>query len=302
MRQRTLGGLQTAIAELQSAVAVDPDWAPGHQALAEAFIVISMNEWLRPAEGIARAREEARIALALDPSLPLAHATVGMVAAFRDAEWDAAARHFLAAIDLDPACAMAWYWYGMVLMNRGRFEESNRRLQQAAALDPLSPMILANLGRPHLCAGDYEAAASYFRLAIELDPSLWLGYTFLGWALEASGHLAEALEQFERAAALSDGATVATASIVYAQARAGRVELAQRLLKALLAPAAPYVSPVRIARIHVALGNLDEAITWLDRAREDGALINNTYPRYDPAFRPLAGDPRFDSLLASRGI
>jgi tetratricopeptide (TPR) repeat protein len=302
MRQRTLTGLLGAVREFQQSIQADPAWAPAHAALAEAYIAVSVNEWQPPSDSVALARAHAVDALAIDPSLALAHAALGLVSAFRDAQWDAASGHFRDAVALDPACATAHYWHGMVLMNRGRFDEASRCLQEAASFDPLSPVILANIGRPLLCAGDYGAAASYFQAAIDLEPRFWLAHTFLGWALEAAGRPDEAIGQFVQAVALSDNSMVAYTSLLHAQAKAGLEDEAEQMLLPLLTPGHGYVSPLRVARIYAALGRMDDVFRWLERARDDGSLINNTYPRYDPTFRPLLGNPRFEGLLRSRGI
>jgi hypothetical protein len=57
-----------------------------------------------------------------------------------------------------------------------------------------------------------------------------------------------------------------------------------------------YVSSGLFAIVHGALGELDQAFAWLERARQErsGLLL---YARVDPLFDPLRGDPRFDSLL-----
>ena len=49
--------------------------------------------------------------------------------------------------------------------------------------------------------------------------------------------------------------------------------------------------------LHAALGNVDSAFTWLERAYEDrrGWLA---YLRVEPALAPLRGDPRLDDLIA----
>jgi hypothetical protein len=57
------------------------------------------------------------------------------------------------------------------------------------------------------------------------------------------------------------------------------------------------VSAVHFATVHVALGELDRAIEWLERAVEarSGWLV---YLRTEPRFDALRGDPRFDALLS----
>ena len=62
---------------------------------------------------------------------------------------------------------------------------------------------------------------------------------------------------------------------------------------------AGFVPPVRVARVYVALGRVDDAFAWLERARHTRSLTNNIYLPYDPAFSPIATDSRFIELLRS---
>ena len=52
------------------------------------------------------------------------------------------------------------------------------------------------------------------------------------------------------------------------------------------------------AELCVALGENDEALTWLERAVSDDRF----YSLRDPAFAPLAGDPRFQALWRKVGL
>jgi hypothetical protein len=61
-----------------------------------------------------------------------------------------------------------------------------------------------------------------------------------------------------------------------------------------------YISPVRIARVHVALGDIDEAFVWLERGSIDHSIRNNMYLSYDYAFAWVRDDPRFVRLLRDR--
>ena len=57
-----------------------------------------------------------------------------------------------------------------------------------------------------------------------------------------------------------------------------------------------YVCPYDIALIHVALGDVDDAIDWLDRAYavRDHALL---FIKVDAGLDPLGNDPRFAALV-----
>ena len=301
LRRRTRTSVSTAIAELRACVQADPDWAQLHAALAEAHVVLSVFEWHPPTEGFPQVRASAERALALDPEMPIAHAALGTVAAFYEADWRRADTHFYRALTIDPRSAVVRYWFGLVLMNRGRFADAFRQLDRAAALDPGSPVLVANLGRPHLCAGDFETAAHYFRLGLELHPGLWIVEVFLGWALEGADKFAEAAELFEHAATVSDGEPVAVLSLIHAYGRTGRTEAAEALVHDLLSRAV-FVPPVRMARALVGLSRFEEAFRWLDRARAGRSLANNVYLPFDRAFDPISQDPRFRALISSLNL
>ena len=303
LRKRTRRGLRCAIEELQASLACDPAWSLAHSALAEAYVILSVMEWCAPVEGFPKVLSAANAALAIDPKNSLAFAAKGIVSGFYEADWESADNHFARALAMHPGSAIAKYWYGLVLMNQGRFKPAIRELEGAAALEPMSPVIVANVGRPYLCSHRYETAARYFKLAVELEPSFWLGHVFLGWAYEAAGLFADAINSFEHAVAISAGEPVATTSLAHAFARAGRLVDAERILGALLAnDEGLHIPAARIARIYVALGATDEAFRWLELARQSRALANNVYLRYDPAFAPLLESPRFSELLQSADL
>ncbi len=57
-----------------------------------------------------------------------------------------------------------------------------------------------------------------------------------------------------------------------------------------------YVPPCDLAQIHTALGNVDEAFRWLERAvevRDADLFMTKVWPVWDP----LRDDPRFNELL-----
>jgi serine/threonine-protein kinase len=62
-----------------------------------------------------------------------------------------------------------------------------------------------------------------------------------------------------------------------------------------------YVSPHEIARIHAGLGDIEQALDWLEKACvERAGGIRNL--KVDPAFDRLHPDPRFAYLLRRIGL
>ena len=68
-----------------------------------------------------------------------------------------------------------------------------------------------------------------------------------------------------------------------------------------------FVSTLELALAHVKTGDVESSLTWLDRAREEGAPDLQEYLAHIafdpfPLLGPLREDPRFDRLLAAAGM
>jgi serine/threonine-protein kinase len=88
----------------------------------------------------------------------------------------------------------------------------------------------------------------------------------------------------------------------YALARAGRQREARAMLDGLREKAKPQdPAPVRVALVHIALGERDRAFEWLEKAIEardwQMALLN-----VEPAFDVLRSDQRFAGLVERVGL
>ena len=88
----------------------------------------------------------------------------------------------------------------------------------------------------------------------------------------------------------------------YALARAGREREARAMidgLREIAKPRAP--APIRVAMVHIALGETDRAFEWLENALEardwQMGLLN-----IEPAFDVLRSDRRFAPLVARVGL
>jgi tetratricopeptide (TPR) repeat protein len=119
--------------------------------------------------------------------------------------------------------------------------------------------------------------------------------------LAALGRYPEALQMLERARTLTgDDALLAEVGRVHASA--GRPDLALAVLQQLRAAAGPaeLPHPQDAAYILVALGRLDEAMTYLERA-VDKRSTRMLWLRVDPRVDGLRSLPRFGTLLSRIG-
>src|SRR5437867_3854508 len=87
---------------------------------------------------------------------------VGGSSGIYDWDWAGSEKEFRRAIELDPDCAPAHQWYGVLcLMPQGRLKEAETAIRRALDLDPLSPAINTSLGHAYYVQGRHDDAIAY---------------------------------------------------------------------------------------------------------------------------------------------
>ena len=128
-----------------------------------------------------------------------------------------------------------------------------------------------------------------------MDPNFALGHYQLGQALTQRKMHDQAIAEFRTAMALAGDRPVFASNLAYALALSGRKDEAQHIVKELVAKQSQHSpSHSNIALAYVGLGDLGEAMVWLERAYQ--ARFNPSI-LMRPAFDPLRYDPRFQELL-----
>lgn len=116
--------------------------------------------------------EKFKKALAQDPRLPTAHASIAILYE-RLGKNDLADKHYRRAYDLKPDDPLILNNYGQYLCRSGRLDDADRMFRKALQ-DPVyrnPAVVLTNAG---LCAEkrpDLDLAEKYFRQALEKDPA-----------------------------------------------------------------------------------------------------------------------------------
>lgn len=300
--KRTEEGFTRGIAYFQQAVRDDPDFAPGHAGLADAYNLLANYGTLPPKDSIPRAKEAARTALEIDPALAEAHASLGWARLVYDRDWKGAETSFRQAIELDPAYPSAHQWYAYLLRALGRHAEALAEARRAEDLDPLSIILHAIIGWHYYLARDYDRAIEECRKTIELEPGFSRVHTYLGRAYLQKGRPEEAIAELTRARALFGDNPARDAELAHAYAVAGRTQAAHKTLQELIELSKHrYVEADLVARIYMGLGERDLAFRWLERAYDEHA-VHLVLLKVDPALDPLRDDPRFADLLRRVGF
>jgi tetratricopeptide (TPR) repeat protein len=98
------------------------------------------------------------------------------------------------------------------------------------------------------------------------------------------------------------GKPLGIAALAHAYALSGKRAEAQKLLAELQELSKQrFVSPASVALIYVALGDKDQAFTWLEKAEKerDGILVRL---KVDSRYDSLRSDPRFADLAKHVGL
>ena len=270
----------------QRAIQLDPNYAPAYVALAEV-------EATAPPPA-AEAQQLVLQALRMDSRSAEAHATAGFIAMVDRWDWAAAEREFQVAIGLDPRCAIARQWYSLFLSLRGRHAEASRQIESALAVEPGSPNLLTAQCWQRAFEGRFDSAAESCRLALSILPTFSMAGIRLFQIAALEGNAEAAAFEFTRASA--DGPiSESLASRLESGARQGTTELLRRLLPPMQA------AHIRLAELYALLDDREQALAEM-RQVVAGHEFFAVFIRAEPAFWRLAGDARYEELLAQVGL
>jgi tetratricopeptide (TPR) repeat protein len=297
--RRTGENLKKALAYFQQAAEKDPHYALAYSGIADSCILIPFYSAGTPQDYLPRARVAAQKAVELDDTLAEAHTSLAYVF-YVDFENAQSMKEFERAILLNPNYAMAHHWYGGNLLNAlGRFDQAIAEAKRALELDPVSPIISTTLGAVYRMARRYDEAIAQLRDAVEMHPEFYWAHRFLGLALELKGATGEAIAEYRKAFELNDDPVV-LALLAHAEVSIGKQNAARQILAQLTEEAkARYVPAYAFAVIHLALGEKDQALDWLEKAARDHAGPYIYLIKVDPYLDPLRGDPRFEALVSA---
>jgi DNA-binding winged helix-turn-helix (wHTH) protein/tetratricopeptide (TPR) repeat protein len=288
--------VQRAFACFEEAISRDPSFALPHAGLAEAFLAVGALNVIPAPMAWGRAQAEAQRALELDESLAEAHVVLGVISFFQSWDWEGAEKHLERAVALGAGNAGPHQWYALYLHIRGRFTEAQRELERARQLDPLSVIVHAQLALQRYLSGDRAAELAQSEKLVELEPHQFLPHWSLGMAYANQERHEEAVAEHRRALELSGGVGAMRASLAWSLARAGRAEEARATVSGGEGSLMEAVSHYQRVAVEVALGDLEAALTSLERAAEarDPWVV---WVKVDPMLTPLHGHPRFQAVL-----
>lgn len=300
--QRTAEGLENAVHYFNQAIASDPNYAAAYSGLADTYALL--GDWqyavMQPREAMPKAVSAARRALQLDDSLGEAHASLAFCLDGFNWDFAGADKEFQRAVELSPGYATAHHWYAWHLSLLGRNTEAIAEMKKAQNLDPISPVVNADLAELFVLAHLPDQSIEQSRKTIEMHPGFALAHNQLAQAYIEKRMYPEAVVELKEAIRLAGSSPIFVANLARAYAESNREAEAVRLLGSLkerAGPGSPFAA--EIAMVYTALGDKDQAMAWLEKGYQErfnpGVLVR-------PCFDPLRSDPRFQNLVHRIGL
>jgi TolB-like protein/DNA-binding winged helix-turn-helix (wHTH) protein/Tfp pilus assembly protein PilF len=287
--------LEDSIANFNSALGKDPQFALAHSGLALSYLALA-DFYLAPHEVMPKAEEAAHKALELDDTLSEAHDALGYVELIYRWDWRAAQQHLQRAIELNPGNALAQDHYAAYFSAIGRHAEAFSTSERARELDPLSLLIQANNGVYFFLGREYDRAIEVEHKALELDAKCITCRSYLAIALVQSQRLPEALKE-ARLVRLPEANPLDVATAASAIAAAGQRAEAGALLRALHELGKErWVCPYELGTTYLALGDKEEALRELENAYKAHSICM-AWAKDDPRLDSLRSEPRFQAIL-----
>jgi len=294
-RGRTAAPFEQARALLEQAIALDPDYAEAHAALAGVWLDLAQLSTLPLKDALPKARAEANRALVLEPdnvSAIVALATADVA----EGKLAKAKAGYQRAIELDPSNATAHLNYAFMLPMQQALAET----LEAVQLDPGNAAAQNNLVVGYCDLGEYAQALPHIQALLRLDPhsadsalTLALTYALLHRNAEAVKAFDLVQPETPLGKALVAAGRLAYQSVLeparHAQALAAVEALGRR---ADLDPA----SLGDVIELDLVLGEKHGALARLPGfcASFRGACSDLSV---NPVWLPLRGDPKFEALV-----
>ena len=284
---------ERAQAYFQQAIEKDPSYAPPYAGLADIY-QLSDNPRL--------ARESIQKALELDNQLAEAHNSLAQLLYTFDRDWTGAEREFKRALELDSNSAAAHHWYSIYLSLLGRKQEALTEAQKAYSLDPLSPVVGANLAKILQENGQYDEAIRQAKKTLEVEPNSAVTHAVLGVIYENKRMYADAIAEYKTALHLGGPPGEMRGLLGYVYAVSGDPAKAEKIIGELkqLWPGHGHAA-LDLAVVYSGLGQKEQSLSWLEKANEKEVsdLIGISQ---DLHFAPMRADERFKALVKQVGV
>ena len=297
----TESGMREAIAAFERALAIDPQFAPARAGLAMATAWFSIRfayetDALKWGE---RAETEARAALATDPRLADARLAIAGAAGTLHGgfNWPVVLEEASAALAIDPTLELAHVVRMRAYFHFGLFDRMAAEGESARQLNPLGNVEVARLEvAASLFSGQYSRARDQAAaLLARSDAPVIRNY--LGLAQFYTGDVAGARRTLAGVVRGGRPDVRSQAALASVEAAAGDSQAARTRAEAIAHGAyMDHHVAYSLAAAWAQIGDAATAVKWLRHAADTGFPCFPAVER-DPLLNPIRRDPQFTGLL-----
>jgi serine/threonine-protein kinase len=306
LNKRTPPAISKGLDYFSRAIEEDSALALAYTGLADAYSILGSTEYCIMPARVARPRAKtaALKAIQLDENLAEAFTSLANIQLFYEYDRESAEKNFRRAIELNPNYATARHWYSLYFMSSGKFEEALAEIRKAQEIDPISPIINMDVGSILQYARRYDESIRQVQEVLELDEHFVIAYVVLAFNYDLKDMHKEAIATIQKAREIAGDFPMILAAVGYVLGKAGEKESAEEILQELLELSTRedvYLSPLYIALVYTGLGNIDNAVDWVEKAYEDRSSYL-VYMNVDPKAAPLRASPRFTRIMEKMGF
>jgi tetratricopeptide (TPR) repeat protein len=294
-------GMREALVHFERALAIDGNYALARAGLATAAAWFSVR-YAYEEEALAwgkRADVEARRALEQDPSLADAHLAIASAAGtlYRGFDWKTVLERTTTALALDPSLDLAHVVRMRALYHLGYIDEAQQEGRLARALNPFPSVETARLEvATQLSAGQFAAAAERSAELLKRTDAPAIRH-YLGLARFYTGDVAGAREMLASATRGGRPDVRAQASLASIEAAAGlRNEARARATAIARGSYMDHHVAYSLGATFAQLGDAAATVAWLQRAADSGFPCFPWFER-DSLLDPMRRNPAVARLF-----
>ena len=284
-RRHELALFEQAIELYQQALAIDPNYAPAWDGLAETHFYQADYGGLTSEDGLSLAREAIGRALTIDPRYAPAYARAALIEAVQVRDLASAARHVEQGLALDPANLDVISVAVRIARVLGRLDQAISLADYAVTRDPVNIVTRENLAAAYALSDRFDEAILQLRAALKLSPGSVHVHEYLGEVLLWKGDPNAALAEIEKEP--SEIWRLIGFSLAYCVA--GRKAESDAALNDLIRKY-ERTAAANIAYTCACRGETERTFTWLEKAVQ----------YHDPGIGRIVTSPQLSSLHSDR--
>ena len=171
MEIRNAESLYEAKTLLEKAIELDQNFALAYVHLGSVYFLLPQAAGLNKKVSDSLTMENLEKGMAINDNLAEAYALKGFLIGDLTGNLEAATISFEKAIAINPNYARTYHWYALTVRRTARdYSRAAEIFQNAVRLDPLSPVIIANLAEYQFLQKDFNTAIKTLKKGILIEP------------------------------------------------------------------------------------------------------------------------------------